>query len=148
MKRPVKLAIGLVALLAILVLPATWYVHHYRPLISSSEWTASIKVEGRDPIAGEVFHLLGRPKSIFIRFPAPLPEDSRGYPWFSADTSEKFVAIPNWPRTTLYLHFNHDMAIGVGITDGKVDDDWHAEWTDAGFSFHNPKRSITVSRSN
>lgn len=147
MKTPVKLTI---ALLAVMILPvsASLFAFHFRPLISSTDWTASIKIEGQDPVAGEVFHLLGRSDTLFIRFPAPIPEDSRGYAWFSADTSRKFVAIPDWPRTSPYLHFKHDKAIGVQITDGKVDDDWQSEWAEDSFSFSNPRRIIAITKSN
>jgi hypothetical protein len=147
MKRSVKLTLALLAVLTLAV-AITAYLHHFRPLISSTDWTASMKVEGHEPIAGEVFYLLGRPETLFIRFPAPIPKDLPGYPWFSADTSSKFVAMPGWPRTTPYLHFNHDKAIGVEITDGKIDDDWQYEWTEAGFSFWNPRRTITVTQTN
>lgn len=147
MKKSVKLTIALLAVMIVTVTVSA-YIYHFRPLISSTDWTASMKIEGQDPVAGEVFHLLGRSDTLFIRFPAPMPEDSRGYPWFSANTSRKFVAIPDWPRTTPYLHFNHDKAIGVEITDGKVDDDWQSEWTEGEFSFSNPQRTVAVTRSN
>jgi hypothetical protein len=146
MKRSVKLTITFLVVL-MLAFAASAYVHHFRPLISSTDWTATMKVEGREPIKGEVFYLLGRPETLFIRLPAPIPEDVHGYPWFSANTSSKFIAIPSWPQTTPYLHFNHDRAIGVGITDGKVGDDWDFEWTESGFSFWNLHRTIVAIRS-
>ena len=147
MKISVKLTIALLAVM-ILTVSGSMFVCHFRPLISSTDWTASMNIKSQDPVTGEVFHLLGRSDTLFIRFPAPMPEDSRGYTWFSADTSRKFVAIPDWPRTSPYLHFNHDKAIGVQVTDGKVNDDWQSEWAEDGFSFSNPRRIIAITKSN
>jgi len=147
MKISVKLTIALLAVM-ILTVSVSMFVCHFRPLISSTDWTASMNIKSQDPVTGEVFHLLGRSDTLFIRFPAPMPEDSRGYTWFSADTSRKFVAIPDWPRTSPYLHFNHDKAIGVQVTDGKVNDDWQSEWAEDGFSFSNPRRIIAITKSN
>ena len=117
-------------LVAVVVIPAVigigLHVFHFRPLVKADGWLAVIEAEESKEL-GEVYRMVGDDDKLFVRFMSPFPAHVEGYPWFSLRPSRRFLAIPNWPREEPYLHFNHDMALGVEITDPKVGGNWSVE---------------------
>jgi len=130
-------------IVAALLIVGTGFVHHFRPLLHTADWR--ISVEASTGKAGEatVYRMLGRANVLFIKLQDPPDEN---YRWFSIDTKNQIAALPNWPDEKPYLHFNHDMAIGVGLDDGKVDDGWTITWNGDELTFSNGRLAVTLER--
>ena len=80
---------------------------------------------------------------LFIELPASHRDR---YWWFALDTERKAVGVPNGPRREPYLHQNHDMNLGVGLKDQKIEDAWTVDWIDRGVTFTNSNLKIELTQ--
>ena len=129
MKRRTKCC--LVAAIALSIV-AGLGVHHFRPLIRTSKFS----VEASGGLDGRVYRMLGRPDTLFIELRNDAEDIER---WFTADIASNEVATPNHPKRIPYLHFNHDMSLGVSITDHKYGEGWQISGTETGITFSHAK---------
>ena len=86
--------------------------------------------------------MLFRPDWVFICLP---DEAGDRYRWFSLDLHRQVVAVPGWPRSTPYLHFHHDEAMGIELDFPKLEDDWIIKWGVDGVAFTNGELELEVS---
>lgn len=83
------------------------FVWHFRPLIKTNDITAYL-INGNQKEAVQVYTRLGFSEEYWI---------SSSNDWFVFLPKKQRILIPNWPRRSPYLHFNHDMELGVAIDD-------------------------------
>jgi len=125
MGRSLKIAIA-AFYAALLVL--TPMVYHWRPLITSSSLQVAY-VDGQSTRHdARVYRMLFRPQVVFIELPARGNSAGR---WFAVDLDERTVVFPTGsPDRSPYLHYNHDMTLGVPVDDTlKHDDLWRVIWS-------------------
>ena len=129
--------LSLFALVSLLFLISV-SVWHFRPLIPVRQWQIKAEETSGKPISVKTYRMLGRTMPLFLRI------DSK---WFIAfiDDDKTWVGSPNYPRTSPYLHFNHDMAYGVDILDGKMDEKWWLFFIDGTLVFSNTAIAVSVS---
>lgn len=116
-----KIAIAVLYAAFLVIAPM---VYHWRPLIPSPGLRATC-VDGRSiPREARVYRMLFRPWA-FVEFP------DRGS-WFVVDLDNRAVAFPTAsPGRSPYLHYNHDMNLGVPVDDTlKGSGEWRVSWSD------------------
>lgn len=119
------------------------YMYHFRPLVSAAPWKARVTHATSGAIDASVYRMLFCPSRIFIE----LPKTHRDcYWWFALDTDRKAVGVPSSPRREPYLHQNHDMNLGVGLKDQKIEDTWTVDWNDRGVTFANRNLKIELTQ--
>ncbi len=117
-------------------------IYLYRPLIATSAWTAEVQYSTAESLSIPVYSMLFRSHVIFIK----LPENRHSrYQWFAVNWESSSVSTTN-PKTFPYLHFNHDMALGITLDFPKIEDAWELHWAENNVTFSNPDMTITVSR--
>ncbi len=117
-------------------------LYHWRPLVESPDFSVSYAVGTSAPLTGTAYRMLFRPDRVFVR----LPDDAQSrYSWIAVDLSRRFVAIPNAPDATPYLHFNHDMPLGVAVDDAvKLTTPWTVVWSESGFTASDGASSVQL----
>lgn len=124
-----------IAVLCVVVLVITPMIYHLRPLIPSSAYQAEY-VEGHSsPHEARVYRMLFR-QQVFIRLPTC--SDLR-YEWFAVDLDRRIVVSPMGPPgRSPYLHYNHDMRLGVAVDDDlKRSGEWRVRWSDGAVTWSN-----------
>lgn len=112
-------------------------VYHFRPLIKTSDF--SVKVSGE--LKATAYRMLGR-ETLFIEL---RDESAMTEEWFIVRFSSKTVCSPNRPGRSPYLHFNHDMGLGVAITDSKFGEGWQIRGDDRYLIFSHPEKfSVSI----
>lgn len=140
MKRRSLIAAGSLALASGVVVSIA--IYHWRPLLESPEIVVSYSGGAAPPRPGTAYRMLFRPDRVFVRLP-----DHAGarHPWLAADLSRRLVAVPNDPSPTPYLHFNHDMALGVAADNAvKLATPWTVSWDASGFTLTSGDQSLRV----
>jgi hypothetical protein len=136
----------LLALLAITGFLSIW-IYHFRPLIPTKAWEAFLLnksgEEEHSTVPIKCYTLLGRPNIIFIRNPSAGKTLHR---WFAINADTNSVCIPMGPDRRPYLAYNHDMALGIQLGNGKLEEPWDVLWTDNQVAFETTDLKITASK--
>ena len=121
---------------------AAVFVYHFRPLIPTSGWLVTAKGTEGGKLHAVAYRMIGRPHILFVELKCT---DQSRYRWFCVDTKRRFVAVPNGPERIPYLHFNHDMGLGVTLDDyAKLEDAWQVIWKGDHVSFTNKKIAVAL----
>lgn len=112
-----------VALLLFVLLSGTAsaYVYHFRPLIQTKSYIATVSLENIGQVPAKVYTMLWRPNRLFVELP-----QSHRKRWFTCQMNTQSITVPNQIKQTPYLHFNHDMS-GVGLDSDKIEDNWQID---------------------
>jgi hypothetical protein len=120
-------------------LAAVLMVYHWRPLVPSVAVHAAYEQGSSGCRDARVYRMLFR-DVVFVELPDCAEADDR---WFAVDLDNRLVLCPNWPERSPYLHFNHDMCLGVAVDDAvKRDGDWHVNWSGSSATWSNGKVSV------
>lgn len=133
----------LVLLVVALGLFATAYVYHFRPVLRTEAWAASVRHARLGETQDRVFVLAFRPDWLFVEIP---DSHQDGYKWFLVRPKARKVSVGYSPQREPYLSFNHDWSGGIPLTDGKVNDGWQVSWSERGVVFENRKFRMEVVR--
>lgn len=107
MRRKPILRYGLLLFIGILTTAICTLLWHFRPLVATRVFTAFRKEGGRRTEL-PVYIRSGFPGEYWIQGPDR---------WFVVRPAAGTVLAANAPRSTPWLHFNHDMAVGVPLDD-------------------------------
>ncbi len=141
-KKALRIASALLGVLTVIALAAALF--HFRPLIRSRAYQATVETPGGGAVKAAVYSMLGRPDWIFVKVPESHRDPERPiYRWFVWDTSTKVVSL-SWVRETPFLHRNHDQARGIDILDAKMEDRWRLEYSRSSVRFTNERLTITI----
>lgn len=132
----VLLAVGLGLFLAA-------HVYHFRPVLRTEAWAASVRHAQFGETEARVFAMAFRSDWLFVEIP---DSHQDGYKWFLVRPEKRKVSVGYGPQREPYLSFNHDWSSGVPLTDGKVNDGWQVNWTKKGVLFENPTFRIEMVR--
>lgn len=125
MRRSRKIVIAVLYAATLVIAPM---VYHWRPLVSSLALHATYEQGQSGPRDARVYRMLFR-GVVFVE----LPEDIEGWGrWFLVDLWSRRVFFPTRePDRTPYLHYNHDMNLGVAVDNTQKHDDlWTVTWGD------------------
>jgi len=123
MKRSSKIAIAVLYAALLVIAPM---VYHWRPLVPSSALRATYEQGRSGRRDARVYRMLFR-NVVFVEVPDHAGGGDR---WFAVDLDERTVRSPSWPDRSPYLHYNHDMSLGVSVDDTvKRNGDWHVSWS-------------------
>ena len=131
-KRIFLFPIILVAILFVIF--AGSFVWHFRPLLKTNDIAAfEINGEQRSPIM--VYTRLGFPEEYWLISPTDC---------FIFLAKEKRICIPIWLGRRPYLHYNHDMALGVALDDEIKNNGEYLSRTDENLIFCNGNRIYEI----
>lgn len=123
MKRNKKIAVAVVLIASLAITPLIYYA---RPLVAYSSLQVTCERAGAEPRAVRVYTMLFR-NVVFIETGADCRAGDR---WFAIDLEQRVVFCPSWPPAFPYLHFRHDMNLGVRVDDDvKRNGDWQVSWS-------------------
>jgi len=145
MKRKKRVVIG-VLVVVLAGVPLFGIVYHFRPLVRTNHYVATVHGEDGTEGSATVYTMLGRAGVLFVE----MPESHRKpFGWFTIQTRSRLVAVPNGPDRDPYLRFNHDMSLGVSLGSSKMDDlddHWTVDWSDERVVFSNGTLTVRVER--
>lgn len=136
--------IGMLATILICTSGGAAVIYHFRPLVYADDYVVVVNEEDERECVATVYRMLGRSEVLFVELAGTL--ESSLYQWFTVDVQSRRVAVPNAPDRDPYLHFNHDMDLGVFLGDTKIDDNWVVNWSDGTVAFSNGTFSLRVER--
>jgi len=137
--RNKKIATAVVLVVLIVITPLIYYA---RPLVWSFSVHVTCERAGSDPREMRVYRMLSR-NVVFIEADA---DSEVGDKWFAVDLDNRVVYCPNWPASFPYLHFHHDMNLGVLVDDAvKRNGDWQVSWSGSQATWSNGKVTIRLS---
>jgi hypothetical protein len=143
-KTALRIAGAVFALMLLAALTATLY--HFRPLIPSRAWEATIETPNAGKIPASVYTMLGRPSWIFVRVPeSHLDHERPSNRWFLLDTDHDSVSW-SWAKDSPYLHRKHDQSRGINLLEAKMEDHWRAEHNAKRVRFTNDRQTVTIER--
>ncbi len=120
---------------------AAVFVYHFRPLLPTSEWRITAERTEGGELRTAAYRMFGRPHILFVELKGT---DQGRYRWFCVDTKRRFAAVPNGPGRIPYLHFNHDMELGITLDDAKLEDSWQVIWNEDRVSFTNKQIAVAL----
>lgn len=132
--RRVAISIAVLAVIAIV-----WVLSLVRPLFESDDYKLVASIDGI-PVEAQLLQAFPwGPYYIHIDHIHLRRERSARYSWFGVAFGRESVFSPIAIYTSgsglSYIHA--DQAKGVGLTDGKIEDDWTVNFTEDGVSFSN-----------
>jgi len=138
--RRLKITVSCVALM---LLPLCLFIGLYmrRPVVVTDEWIATVTTSNGRIETLKVYKMWGFPNRRFVELPKKL---QKRYQWFGID--ENIVcnsfSLGNFP----YRNFNYDRALGMGLNNPKLEDDWLVEWHGEDVDFSNADLKIRVTK--
>ena len=123
--------------LCVLALVAGAVLYDERPIFPTGKYVALVTSTNGTKYAATVYRPVMMPNRLVVH--APGVADAR-YNWFGIDLGFKVVGAGNRPRRRFpgLLYVSHGMgAMGVGILDPKIEDDWKVVFTASSIAFSN-----------
>lgn len=112
-------------------------LRHFRPLVATSEWTAS----SSEGVRGRVLQILFDSNRIFVEFPDSINPRNR---WFALDLENQIAGSPNPPKTKPYLYVNRGQEAGIDLTGMKIGTPWFINWDETKVTLVGPDFEFTL----
>jgi hypothetical protein len=143
-RKLLRCVIGSVVALAMLAAIAGG-LYHFRPLIASRSYVASVATAEQGEVPVKVYSMLGRPSWLFIRVPETHRElEYAAYRWFAVDTEQMRVAV-SFPQESPFLHLNPDRPLGITLDfSAKLEDTWQVDFSGTDVKFSNCRLSVSM----
>lgn len=139
-----RVTIRITMLLALIALLCAAFLFYAQPLLASRAYVVNATLDGK-PIHAELLRPPAIPGTFYIRLPDAQPQR---YNWIGVAFSRESVFSPialytGW-RGLPYIHT--DQAKGIGLTSGKIEDDWDVTFSADGVRFSNGSLDVSLVR--